>query len=82
VNVVTVAGVSAMRTGVIRSLTRHRAHTRDGGRCTSPQASQREPVNPNFQSSLRSDGGAAGDFGSGRRGGSRSRWPRQVRKVS
>ena len=73
--------VPFMRTGTIWSIDRHFAQTRAGGRCRSPHTSHCEPVNPNFHSSARNDGGAAGDFGSGRRGGSRCRKPRQVRKV-
>ncbi len=71
-----------MRSGCMRSTVPHLAQTRAGGRWRSPHCSQRPPTNPNFQPSLRSDGGAAGATGSGRRGGSRSRKPRHVRNVS
>ena len=76
-----VAGTSAMRSGAMRSTAWHLTHTRAGGRCRAPHAWQRLPVKPNFHASARRAGGAAGGCGSGRRGGSRLRKPRHVRKV-
>src|SRR5262249_59511933 len=82
VNVAIVAGLSASRSGVIRSIAWHFTHTRWGGRCTAPHAWQRLPVKANFHASARNEGGAAGRSGSGRRGGARGRKPRPVRKVA
>ena len=48
VNVATVAGTSAIRSGCIRSTAPQFAQTRAGGRWRSPHCSQRSPVNPNF----------------------------------
>src|SRR5436190_11678667 len=81
VNVAMVAGTSASRSGVILSTAWHFTHTRWGGRWRVPHAWQRLPVNANFHASERSEGGASGGWGSGRRGGSRCRNPRQVRNV-
>ena len=71
VKVAIVAGTSTSRSGAIRSIAWHFTQTRCGGRWRAPHVSQRLPVNANFQSSARRDGGAAGGSGSGRRGGSR-----------
>ena len=76
-----VAGTSAMRWGFILSTAWHLTHTRWGGRCRAPHAWHWLPVNANFHASERSEGGASGGCGSGRRGGSRSRKPRQARNV-
>src|SRR5438094_5311209 len=82
VNVAMVAGTSASRSGAIRSMAWHFTHTRCGGTWRAPHARQRLPVNANFHDSARKEGGAAGRSGSGRRGGSRWRKPRQVRAVA
>src|SRR5262245_43051444 len=82
VNVAIVAGISASRSGAIRSTAWHFTHTRCGGTCRAPHAWQRLPVKANFHDSARNDGGAAGRSGSGRRGGSRWRNPRHVRNVA
>src|SRR5207249_1888499 len=71
VKVAIVAGMSASRSGAIRSTAWHFTHTRCGGACRVPQAWQRLPVKANFHDSARNDGAAAGRSGSGRRGGSR-----------
>src|SRR5215218_11322325 len=78
VNVAIVAGTSAIRTCSMWSISPDVMLTRDGGRYTKPLVS-RVPTNAYFHASVRADGGAAGRSGSGRRGGSRSRNPRQVR---
>src|SRR5919204_2557386 len=82
VNVAIVAGASARRSGCIRSTAWHLTQTRWGGKWRVPQASQRLPVNANFHASPRKAGGASGGWGSGRRGGSRRRKPRHVRKLA
>src|SRR5439155_21259954 len=71
VNVATVARESARRSWVTRSTAPQELQTRAGGRCRVPHCSQRLAVKPNFHSSCRNEGGAAGEVGSGRRGGSR-----------
>ena len=77
-NVAIVAWTSAMRTGVIWSIEPDSMDTRDGGRWTKPDSSLL-PKKPYFHAVVRNDGGPAGRSGSGRRGGSRRRKPRQVR---
>ena len=53
--------------------------TLDGGRWSAPDSSSREPTKPNFQSRERPEAEAEGRTGSGRRGGSTARRPRQRR---
>src|SRR5439155_1090272 len=64
VKVAIVAGMSASRSGAIRSTAWHFTHTRCGGACRVPQAWQRLPVKANFHDSARNDGAAAGRSGS------------------
>src|SRR5207248_9605187 len=75
VNVAMVAGTSASRSGVMRSIAWHFTHTRCGGTWRAPHAWQRLPVNAYFQLSARAEAGASGGWGPGRRGGSRRRKP-------
>ena len=80
--VVTVAGTSASGSRAISSTAWHCLQTRSGGRLRVPHWVHFDATSPNFQSARRCAGGAATGSGSGRRGGSRSRNPRQDRKVA
>jgi len=51
------------------------------GRCLVPQAVQEPATKAYFQCTCLADAEGAGGSGSGRRGGSRSSMPRQVRKL-
>ena len=82
VNVATVPGTSARRSGCIWSMVWHERQARVGGMWRNPQTWHRLPAKAYFHSSERCTVGAPGRSGSGRRGGSRCIWPRQVRKVA
>ena len=72
---------SASRSGAILSIEWHDMQVRIGGRCRVPHSVQVLASKANFQPTLRSDGGAAGRSGSGRRGGSVRTMPRQFRNA-
>ena len=82
VKVATVPGTSARRSGCIWSMAWHDRQARVGGMWRKPQTWQRLAAKAYFHSSERCTVGAPGRSGSGRRGGSRCIWPRQVRKVA
>ena len=82
VKVATVPPTSARRSGCIWSMERHYRQARVGGRWRKPQAVQRLAAKAYFQASERCTMGAPGRSGSGRRGGSRCSWPRQVKKAA
>ena len=80
--VATVPGTSASRSGCIWSMAWHERQARVGGMWRKPHTWQRLATNAYFQRSERWTVGAPGRSGSGRRGGSRRIWPRQVRNVA
>ena len=82
VNVATVPGTSARRSGCIWSMAWHDRQARVGGMWRKPQARQRLAAKAYFHSSERCTVGAPGRSGSGRRGGSRRSWERQVKKFA
>ncbi len=79
VNVATVPGVSARRSGCIWSMAWQLRQARVGGMWRNPHAVHRLAANAYFHSSERCTVGAPGRSGSGRRGGSRCSWERHVR---
>ena len=82
VKVATVPRTSARRSACIWSMARQDRQTRVGGMWRKPQAEQVLASKAYFHSSERRTVGAPGRSGSGRRGGSRCNWPRQVKKVA